>query len=368
MTTVCEMPISDPACSTPAVFDARRALVEEQAHVNVALYGGAAVDPARAAAMAARGAIAFKLFMTSPSPGREREFEGLWASEEPAILSALESVATTGLPCVVHAENQRLVESFAAGRDGRPASRPPVAEAAAIAMAATLAREAGARIHIAHVTSQSALAALRGAVAMGADVTAETCPQYLTLDEDTVARHGGLAKIGPPLRAAGECAALWKALADGELQVIASDHSPFLAEEKDVPYASAPMGLPTVEILLAVVLDSVARGLLPLPAAVELVTSAPATLVGLYPRKGRIAAGADADLALVSLTERWRPGPATLVSRASGCGIVYDRMDLTGRVSTTIVAGRIVHDKGRPTAERAGAFVPGAGADRQGAR
>ena len=363
VTTVCEMPISDPACSTPQAFATRRSLVAEQAHVNVALYAGAAVTRSRAQEMAALGAIAFKLFMTSPPTGREREFDGLWATAEADILDALVAVASTGLPCVVHAENDALLRSFAAASDTPVPPRPPLAEALAIASVAILAREAGARLHVAHVTSRSALAALRGAVAAGADVSGETCPQYLVLDEGAIERHGGIAKIGPPLRQRADCDALWHALAVGELALLASDHSPFLVDEKTVPYLTAPMGLPTVEVLLSVLLDGVARGRLALEPAIALVTAAPARLAGLYPRKGRIAPGADADVAIVSLDETWRPGPATLISRAAGCGIVYDEMQLKGRVRTTIVNGRVAFEHSAPTPDRHGRFVPGAQAE-----
>ena len=194
VTTIFEMPISNPACSTPEVLANRRALGERDAYVNFALYSGAAISDH--AAMAAAGAIGFKLFTLAPAPGREPEFQGLWANDEGGIYAALEGVATTGLPCVIHAENESLIQFFAgrAAGDGVP-QRPPVVEAAAIASVAAVAQAVGARIHIAHVSSQSALAAVRGARALGADVTAETCPQYLTLDSSTTARFGGLAKM-----------------------------------------------------------------------------------------------------------------------------------------------------------------------------
>jgi allantoinase len=358
VTTIFEMPISNPACSTPEVLANRRALGERDAYVNFALYSGAAISDH--AAMAAAGAIGFKLFTLAPAPGREPEFQGLWANDEGGIYAALEGVATTGLPCVIHAENESLIQFFAgrAAGDGVP-QRPPVVEAAAIASVAAVAQAVGARIHIAHVSSQSALAAVRGARALGADVTAETCPQYLTLDSSTTARFGGLAKIAPPLREPSDSEALWHGLRAGDLSVVSSDHSPFLAHEKTgVDFARAPQGLPTVEILLPVVLDAAVRGFLPLELAVDLVTAAPARLFGLE-EKGRVAAGADADLTVVGLGETFRPGHETLVTRAAGCGMVYGDMSLSARVKTTIVHGNVVFADGRIHGQPEGRFTRG---------
>jgi dihydropyrimidinase/dihydroorotase/allantoinase len=236
--------------------------------------------------------------------------------------------------------------------------RPPVVEAVAIAEVAAVAKEAGARIHIAHVSSRAALDAVKGGIALGADISSETCPQYLTLDTDTIRRHGGVAKIAPPLREPEESAALWNALRDGTINVVSSDHSPFLAHEKvGVDYVRAPQGLPTVELLLPVMLDAWARGFMSLEQAVALVTSTPARLFGLYPDKGRVGVGADADIAIVALDETFRPSPGTLVTRAAGCGIVFDGMALRGRVRSTLVLGRPAYADGRVTGPPGGRFA-----------
>jgi dihydroorotase (multifunctional complex type) len=349
VTTIFEMPISDPSCSTPEVFRARRALAESEAFVNFGLYSGAALSKERATEMAELGAIGFKLFTIAPAAGREREFDGVWATDEGAIFDALEAVSDTGLRCVVHAENERLVRYFEARADnGAIPARPPIIEAVAIASVAALAKEAGARIHIAHVSSRDALSALRTAVASDTDVSGETCPQYLVLDSRAIEKYGGVAKIGPPLRESGDQDALWAAVADGTLSVVSSDHSPFqLSEKNSVAYRLAPQGLPSVELLVPVVLDAVARGVLPLARAVALVTSAPARLFGLAPRQGRLALGADADIAIAALGVPYRPGPAILNSRGADCAIVFTGLTLQARVEKTIVNGTVVYDEGR---------------------
>ena len=359
VTTVFEMPISEPACSTPEVLQARRSLVDAQAHVNVALYSGAAIGPDRAVEMAELGAIGFKLFTIAPTAGRESEFEGLWATGDAGVYDALAAVARTGLPCVVHAESDSFLSALVPDANGI-LPRPPAAEAVAIASAAALAKEAGARIHIAHVSSESAVATVRGAIAMGADITAETCPQYLLLDESAVARFGGLAKIAPPLRTPEDAVALWAALVDGTIGVVASDHSPFLAHEKaDVEFARAPQGLPTVELLVPSVLDAAARGVIPLELAVGLVTSAPARLFGLGGRKGTLSIGADADITLFSLGEPEPLQAERFHSRAKGVAVVFEPLELRARIERTLVRGRVVFADGRVQGEPVGAFLPG---------
>jgi len=365
VTTIFEMPISDPPCSTPAVFHHRRELATAQSHVNFALYSGAVLgSTGQVQEMAELGAIAFKLFMVAPTPGREHEFAGLWSTDEGEIFESLLAIRKTSLVCVIHAENDQLVRHFSADApaDGPPL-RPPVIEATAIATVAALAREAMADIHIAHVSSRSALEAVRGARAMGASVTAETCPQYLLLDAEASRAYGAVAKIAPPLRAPEDTRALWQALADGTLNLLASDHSPFLVSEKcDAPYAEAPSGLPTVELLVPLVLDAAVNGRLPLELAVSLVTARPARRFGLYPRKGTLAVGADADIALVTLGQQFAPGPKTFRSRAAGCAIVFEGITLDARVESTIVNGNVVYGEGEIVGTGSGRFTFGLGA------
>ncbi len=191
-------------------------------------------------------------------------------------------------------------------------------------------------------------------------MSAETCPQYLVLDERAVEAHGGIAKVAPPLRRQEDADVLWDALIDGTLDLVASDHSPFLAHEKsEPPFADAPQGLPTVELLLPTVLDAARHGRLPLEVAVSLVTSAPAKRFGLYPRKGTLAVGSDADIAIVAIGERFSPSPETLISRARGCAVVFDRLMLDARVKMTVVGGQLVYDQGQIVSEQAGRFTTG---------
>lgn len=368
VTTVFEMPISLPACSTPEVLADRRAVAEAQGiYANVAFYSGAVLGSATdAEAMAAAGAIAFKMFTISPPANRRGEFDGLWTCEPSEMLEVLEAIKPTGLRCVIHAEDESLVRHFAAHSRNGLTMRPPVVEALAISIIATIAASVDTPIHIAHVTSRQAIDAVRGARVQGAPITAETCPQYLTLSSETVAAYGGIAKVGPPLRPPEHAAALWQGLVDGTLDVVASDHSPFrMIDKTGMEFACASMGLPTVELLLPVVLDAAARGIITLTQAVEMLAARPARMFGLYPQKGTIRVGSDADLTIVSLAETFQPSPETLLSHAAELAVAFAALAPHAKVKATIVDGAIVFADSELRGEPRGRFVAGKAAAEQ---
>lgn len=360
VTTVLEMPISKPPASTPEVIVARRELGESEAHVDFGLFaGGVVTSTAQAEALLAEGAVAFKIFTHAPPPARVNEFIGLAAADEQELYVALQSIAATGAVTTVHAENQRLIEYFSRIElPGGRQARPPIVESSEVALVGAIALDTGARTHIAHMTSAQSVHALRGARAAGADVTGETCPHYLIFDESAIERFGSYVKVAPPLRPEPDTKALWKALADDVIHIVASDHAPFTPEEKAAAaYADAPQGLPAIETMAPVMLDAAMRGELSLERAVSLITDAPARRFGLYPRKGTIEPGSDADIVL------WDAGrPTTLridsfVSKAGGNGVPYDGMRLEGRIRRTIVRGQTVQIDGAMVHESTGRFV-----------
>ena len=189
--------------------------------------------------MIAEGAIAFKIFTTPAPPGRDDEFGGLAFPDEADQWRALQLAAGTGLPLVVHAESAALLAHFeaaAASLDPADAathglSRPAVCEAVAVAKLLAMNITAGAKLHIAHVTSAETVAVLR-AFAGTSDFTAESCPQYLFTTEADVARAGVNGKVNPPIRHAADQDALWQAIADGVITHVTTDHAPFSRAEK----------------------------------------------------------------------------------------------------------------------------------------
>jgi allantoinase len=359
VTTIFEMPISDPACSTPEVLTARRQLAERDCRVNFALYAGGAVhDAAEAEALIEAGAIGFKIFTTTPAPEREREFKGLSAVDEGAIYTALQAISGTGRRVVFHAENQALIAHFARRLSNGVPHRPSLIEAVQIGIVAAIARELRTPVHIAHVTSAAGLDAVRAARHIGTPLSAETCPQYLLFSEAEVQRVGAFAKIAPPLRTSADAEALWEGLRDGSLSVVASDHSPFRPQEKtSVPFAQAPFGMPTVEMMIPVLLDAGQSERIPFEMAVDLVTAAPARLFGLFPRKGAVAVGSDADIVVYAPGQSNEIRVDRLISRAAGCAQAFDGMKLQGRITHTLVNGSVVYENGSIVDGPPGRFV-----------
>lgn len=364
VTTVLEMPISDPACSTPEVLRSRRELGERMAVVNFGLFaGGAVANVAAAEALADAGAIAFKLFTTMPARGRESEFAGLCAASHEEIHTALEAIRPTGLMCTVHAEDEALRTTLLEYDASAQMLDSPILEASAILIVAAIAQATRTPVHFAHVTGRTALDAVRSAKATNGDgVSAETCPHYLLFDEDTVARHGGFAKVAPRLRSSDDRSALWEGLRDGTIDLVASDHAPFRPSEKsEVPFVHAPNGIPGVEMLTSMMVDGAARGALPLELAVDLITAAPARRFGLFPRKGAVAAGSDADLCIYDPRMPRIISSRDFLSRSAGSAVAYDGLTVQGRVIRTIVGGTTVFQDGRIVGT-AGAFVSPIGA------
>nr|MBA2380971.1 dihydroorotase family protein [Chloroflexota bacterium] len=219
--------------------------------------------------------------------------------------------------------------------------RPPVVEESSVAQSLELARAAGARIQIAHASTPHAVDLVSRARADGVSATVETCPHYLFLDETALDVHGGFAKINPPLRAAELVDGLWERVRAGEVDVIGSDHSPFLAEEKSPPdgdvWKSLP-GAPGLESMLPLLLTALEDGRLRLDRLLALTSGNAARIFGL-PAKGRLAVGADADFAVVELGGPWRIDPATWLTRSRDTAAIWAGRQVLGRVRSTWVRG-----------------------------
>ena len=301
-------------CPTPSRPRERRGargqawLAAEKAYVDFGLYGLLGEDTiAHVPELIAGGVIGFKLYMgntfgriASPSTG--------------AMLEAFETVAPTGKRISLHAETNSIMErrETRLREEGRTdalahlASRPAVVALEAVSRAAILAEWTGARIHILHISSADELRPLREAKARGVDITGETGPHYLMLCADDYARLGGVIRVNPPVREARHQEPLWAALADGTIDLIATDHAPHAQEEKtrnDI--WSVDAGFPGVETQMPLMLTAVQAGRMSLCEYVRLSAAAPAKVWGLYPRKGVILPGADADIAIVDLAREW---------------------------------------------------------------
>jgi allantoinase len=225
----------------------------------------------------------------------------------------------------------------------------------AIQRATLLAREAGAKLHIVHVSSGRGVALVAEARAQGTDVSIETCPHYLFFTEEDVERLGAVAKCAPPLRAATEQAALWTQLLAGVVDIVASDHSPAPPEMKTGDFGKAWGGIAGVQSTLAVLLDRGYHGRrLPLERISSLVAGEPARRFRI-PAKGSIAIGMDADLALVDLSQSVQLRPEHLKQRHALSP--YSGSSLRGSIVRTIRRGETIFANGEITARGKGRFV-----------
>ena len=273
--------------------------------------------------------------------------------------------------CLVHCEEDSLVADAeralrVAGRADPgivPEWRNRAAELTALAVTGLLARLTGARAVAAHVSHAEALAVVGREQGAGADLVAESCPQYLSLLEDEVREHGALRKFTPPARARSfrDLDAMWKALARGDIEFISSDHAPATREQKaggsiwDVHF-----GLPGIDTTLPVLLDAAAAGRLSYERIAEAYAERPARVYGLFPAKGALRPGADADVVLVDPDERWTVRDADVLSKAGWSP--FAGRTLTGRAVKTYLRGALVaEDGGIVAAPATGRWLRGAG-------
>jgi allantoinase len=343
VTTLVDMPLNSvPPTTTVGGLEAKRSAAAGQCHVDVGFWGG--VVPGNSGELrqlVAAGVRGFKCFM---APSGVDEFEHV---SEDDLRQALAILASLNVPLLVHAE----LPSELRGPDGDPASyatwlasRPSRAETAAIDLLIPLAGEYGARVHIVHLATALAVPALRDARQRGIPVTVETCPHYLTFASEDIPDGAVQFKCAPPIRDAAQQEQLWRALADADVDMIATDHSPAPPFMKQGDFVRAWGGVASLQLGLAAVWTGASPRGFGFDHLARWMADAPARLAGLTGRKGRIAAGADADFAF------WDPDPVEIVD-ASGLFhrhhiTPYAGLKLKGRVVKTVLRGRVIFDSG----------------------
>jgi dihydroorotase len=329
VTSFLEMPNTRPSATTQARIDEKLALAAEKSAANYGFYIGATPDNVEDLKHATR-TPGIKIFIGSST--------GDLLVDDQAALERI--FAETTLPICAHCEDETTVRANAerlnGGREVGDHSKIRDHEAALIATrrACDLARRHNHRFHVLHVSTAAELAVIR---AHRGIVTGEACPHHLLFNIDDYARLGTLVQMNPSVKTAADNAALWGALADGTLQVVATDHAPHTLEEKRQPYPKSPSGLPAVENLLPLMLNEVAGGRCTLEQVVMWTSENPARVWDMA-AKGRIEEGADADLVLVDLNRR---AVVRNAGQATKCGwSPWDGVDLTGWPVRTWVMGR----------------------------
>jgi allantoinase len=312
VTTVIDMPLNSvPSTVDVQSLNVKRRAAEGRCHVDVAFWGGAIpsnVD--ELADLYEAGVFGFKCFLADSGVP---EFPPL---DRAALDAALSTVDARFL---VHAEDPQALREAPSSRryEDFLASRPREAENAAIATVIDAARRSGRRVHVLHLSSADALPSLAQARRDGVQVTAETCPHYLTLAAEQVPEGGTEYKCCPPIREADNGRALWQGLADGVIDCVVSDHSPCAPDLKcpdSGDFAEAWGGIASLQLGLPVVWTEARRRGYQLADVVRWMAQAPAELAGL-PRKGRIAVGCDADFAVFAPDETFVVEPDALHHR-----------------------------------------------------
>jgi allantoinase len=347
VTTVLEMPLNaNPPTTDAEAFALKRRAVGPKAVVDYGLWGGLVTDNVdRLDGLEQSGAVAYKAFMIEAGTEFARADDGvLW--------EGMEKVAAWGGLLGVHAENHDLAMRLEARlrRSGRRdmrvwgEARPPEVELGAIRRALGLARATGCRLHIVHLSVPDGGALVADARRAGQRATVETCPHYLLLDEEAFERLGPVAKCAPPLRPRQAVEGLWRQVLDGTIDCLASDHSPCPPEDKargagDVWQAWG--GISGVQTLLPLMVsEGVHRRGLSLERLVRLTSTNAAKIFGLYPRKGSLVPGADADMVILDLDREWTITEERLRYRHRLSPFLGWRV--RGRVDRVLVRGRTV--------------------------
>src|SRR6516165_6085128 len=342
VTTVFDMPNVDPPTGTPEAL-ALKQEAAKKAHVDYGIYGLLAEDNVdQLEALIKGGVAAFKCCMGNT-------FGNLPSPSTGAMLEAFEIIAQHGMRIALHAETASIMawrekRLQAAGRNdplAHLASRPAVVAVEAVSRAAVLAEWTGARIHILHISSADELRPLREAKARGVDITGETCPHYLLFDERAYTDQRGVIRVNPPVRERRHQIGLWEGLRDGTIDMIATDHAPHTPAEKlrnDI--WTVDCGFPGVETQMPLMLTQVRAGRLSLVDYVRLTSTKPAKAFGLYPAKGALLPGSDADITLVDLDRGDTIAADQFQSRSKITP--FEGMKVTGMPIHTLVRGRFV--------------------------
>jgi dihydroorotase len=332
------MPNTDPVVDSSAVLGSLIEAAEAEAEVAVGFLaaiskGQEGAELTEMAELADAGAVGFT------DDGRPVVAPGL-------MRRALQYGSVTGRPLAVHCEEPTLsrggqMHEGAVAAELGFAGYPSVAESVMVERDLALAAYERRPLHLLHVSACESVDALRAAQAAGLAATGEVTPHHLCLTEEAVRSLDSNLKMNPPLRSADDRAALVEALRDGTIQAVATDHAPHARHEKEVPFEAAPFGVTGLETAFAALYTHLVEpGLLSLETLIERMTSGPAAIYGLP--APRIAPGEPANLVLLDLRASRRVEAEGFYSRSANSWLLGER--LTGKVTATIAAGRVVHE------------------------
>ncbi|NUC74895.1 allantoinase AllB [Haloterrigena sp. SYSU A558-1] len=353
VTTVVGMPNTDPVIDRPDHLELKFERGEASAHVDFQSYAVVTSENIDLIPeIDAVGPLGFKIFLGSTVGDVPPPNDG-------EILEAMEQIRETGKRLGFHEENGEIIDHYtekfrAEGRNDpidHSHSRPVIAEREAVERMITFAEETGAKVHMFHVSSGSAAEAVARGKERGVDVTAETTPHYLWFTEEVMREKGNPARIQPPIRDAAEREKLWEVgIDEGAIDTVATDHAPHTPEEKKVddPFGNtwdAISGFVGLETEVPVMLTFVDQGRLSLEEWVRRHSTRPAQVWGLYPRKGSLQVGTDADFTIVDPDRKWTLEDADEL-HSKNCVTPFIGESFTGKAVMTVVRGEVVYEDG----------------------
>ena len=362
VTTIIDMPVDAPSgTATVEALQKKINLVKGESFVDVALTGVVKNETIHHVRdLKEAGVCGFKLSLFHTEANRFPRID------DGHLFEAFSAIRETGLTAGVHAENDELIKFLIEKyiREGKTyprahcETRPEVSETESVLKALEFARATGVRLHLYHISCSRSIELATRFKAEGCRITSETCPHYLFFSEEDMDRFGGVIRINPPIRRKGEQDRLWNLLSKGEIDCIGSDHIPWPEDWKHrATIFECASGIPGIETLLPFLhSQGVEKGRIPMAGLSKVLSENPARIFKLYPRKGTLSIGSDADVVVFDPGKKWVIKGDQMHTTAKWTP--YEGMEITGAVETTIVRGKVIYHQGKITGKKGdGTFI-----------
>jgi len=357
VTTVLDMPNTIPPVDSVERFRYKKSVLSNKAYCDFGLYGVIVDDNIEELEkLIDEGVIGFKVFL-GPTTGDIKP---------PSLETLVKALSITSKHRVIvafHAEEWSLVEYFTKEtlkmNRSDPLvhleSRPPICEEIAIHKIGLIAKYVNAPVHIVHLSSYESVKSIQYFKEIGVDITCETNPHYLLLDIGDYEKYGSLIKVNPPIRGGLHRESLWRAIRNGVIDIIASDHAPHSVDEKTRDIWSASSGFPGVYTLLPLMLNSAFNNQIDLTMIPKLLSQNPAKRFRLYPRKGCLIPGCDGDIVIVDPGREWIIDKEKMYCKNKLTP--FDKWRVRGYIEYTILRGTIVYNNGELIEKPIGKFL-----------
>lgn len=371
ITTLFEMPNTNPPVNNIENFNKQLKNLKNKANVNFGLWGICLGDLnlKDIESLNQAGVIGFKYFWGYAVNkdnyqliyNYDKSMENVIPPcDDGEVYRMFEEVSKTGKKFAVHAENSDLISYLSKKEkdkslndyDNAVEARPDLAEELTIQTGISMAKTTNTNLHILHVSSKKGIEAVESAQKDGYNITSETCPHYLFLTNKDFEKIGSNMKVYPLVKYQEDQDRLWQAIEDDVITIVCSDHAPHTEEEKNGSLDEIPAGMCGVETLAPLMINAVSEGKITLQKLVSLLSANPAKEYGMYPQKGTIQVGSDADITIVDMKQKWKIDKQKLHSKSKVTA--YDGKAITGRPVATIVNGVTVMENGEIVEELQG--------------